>query len=137
VLQAIDSLDLAVEALFEHTRFHEGAFELYQTVIEGRADRAHENARREFGGETLMGYARPRPQRLAAKLFLIRRRLGVSQPQLAKRLNAGTPYETRIPYNHISKYEHDKNEPPLMVLLAYSRVSRIPLPNIIDDDLDL
>jgi len=84
-----------------------------------------------------MGHARPRPQRLAAKLFLIRRRLGLSQPQLAKRLNARIPYEVGIPYNHISKYEHDKNEPPLMVLLAYSRVSGIPLPNIIDDDLGI
>ena len=84
-----------------------------------------------------MGYARPRPQRLAAKLFLIRRKLGLSQHQLSKRLNARIPYEAVIPYNHISKYEHDKNEPPLMVLLAYSRVSKIPLDNIIDDDLDL
>lgn len=78
-----------------------------------------------------MGYPRPRPQRLAAKLFLIRRRLGLSQPQLAKRLNAG------IPYNDISKYEHDRNEPPLAVLLAYSRVSRIPVERIIDDSQDL
>ncbi len=78
-----------------------------------------------------MGYKRPRPKYLAAKLLRIRKALGISQAQLAKRLNAG------IPYNDISKYEHDKNEPPLMVLLAYSRVSNIPLPNIIDDDLDL
>ncbi len=42
VLQAIDSLDLAIEVLFQHSRFHSGAYELYQTVIEGRADRAHE-----------------------------------------------------------------------------------------------
>jgi len=31
-----------------------------------------------------MGYPGPRPKRLAAKLFLIRRRLGLSQPNLAK-----------------------------------------------------
>ena len=78
-----------------------------------------------------MGHARPRPKHLAAKLLRIRKALGISQVQLAKRLNAG------IPYNDISKYEHDKNEPPLMVLLAYSRVSGIPLPSIIDDDMDL
>lgn len=78
-----------------------------------------------------MGYKRPRPTRLAAKLFLIRRRLGLSQPQLAKRLNAG------IPYNDISKYEHDKNEPPLAVLLAYSRAAKIPLERIVDDELSL
>ena len=49
VLQAIDSLDLAVEVLFEHTRFQSGAYELYQTVIEGRADRAHETLAENLG----------------------------------------------------------------------------------------
>jgi transcriptional regulator with XRE-family HTH domain len=78
-----------------------------------------------------VGYKRPRPKHLAAKLLRIRKALGLSQPKLAERLNAG------IPYNDISKYEYDKNEPPLMVLLAYSRVSKIPLENIIDDNLDL
>ena len=49
VLQALDSLDLAVEALFEHTQFQSGAYELYQTVIEGRADRAHETLAESLG----------------------------------------------------------------------------------------
>jgi hypothetical protein len=49
VLQAIDSLDLAVEALFEHTKFQSGAYELYQIVIEGRADRAHETLAESLG----------------------------------------------------------------------------------------
>jgi len=49
VLQAIDSIDLAIEALFEHTRFQSGAFELYETVIEGRADRAHETLAESLG----------------------------------------------------------------------------------------
>jgi len=49
VLQAIDTLDLAIEVLFEHTRFHDGAFELYQTMIEGRADRAHETLAESLG----------------------------------------------------------------------------------------
>lgn len=78
-----------------------------------------------------MGHARPRPKHLAAKLLRIRQALGLSQKQLAKRLNAGINYTT------ISKYEHDKNEPPLHVLLAYSRVSKIPVENIIDDKMDL
>ncbi len=78
-----------------------------------------------------MGYARPRPKHLAEKLLLIRvRKLKLSQRQMAKRLGMRQ-------YNHISKYEHNKNEPPLTVLLAYSRVSRIPLETIIDDNLDL
>lgn len=49
VRQAIDSLDLAVEALFEHTQFQSGAFELYETVIEARADRAHETLAEGLG----------------------------------------------------------------------------------------
>lgn len=49
VLQALDSLDLAVEALFEHTQFQTGAYELYETVIEGRADRAHETLAESLG----------------------------------------------------------------------------------------
>ena len=40
-------------------------------------------------------------------------------------------------YNDISKYELDKNEPPLFVLLAYSRAADIPLERIVDDELTL
>jgi transcriptional regulator with XRE-family HTH domain len=76
-----------------------------------------------------MGYPRPRPKHLAAKLLRIRQALGISQVQLAKRLNV-----KGINYNFVSKYETDKNEPPLAVLLAYSRVSGIPLEHIVDDD---
>ena len=49
VLRAIDSLDLAIEVLFEHTQFYSGAYELYQTMIEGRADRAHETLAENLG----------------------------------------------------------------------------------------
>ena len=58
-----------------------------------------------------MGHARPRPKRLAAKLFLIRRKLGLSQPKLAKVLGIRE-------YTDISKYERDVNEPLLSVLLS-------------------
>jgi len=77
-----------------------------------------------------MGYPRPRPKRLAAKLFLIRRRLGLSQPKLAKVLGVRE-------YTDISKYERDVNEAPLAVLLAYSRASGIPVEQIIDDELTI
>lgn len=77
-----------------------------------------------------MGYARPRPKYLAEKLLQIRRSLGLSQPKLAKILGIRE-------YTDISKYEHDKNEPPLVVLLAYSRAADIPLEKIIDDELIL
>ena len=76
-----------------------------------------------------MGHARPRPKHLAAKLLQIRQSLGLSQPKLAKVLGVRD-------YSDISKYEW-KNEPPLFVLLAYSRAADIPLERIVDDELTL
>jgi len=76
-----------------------------------------------------MGYARPRPKHLAEKLLQIRRSLGLSQPKLAKLLGVRA-------YTDISKYESN-NEPPLFVLLAYSRAADIPLERIVDDELTL
>ena len=77
-----------------------------------------------------MGSPRPRPKHLAAKLLQIRHSFGLSQPKLAKLLGVRA-------YGDISKYELDKNEPPLFVLLAYSRAAEIPLERIIDDELTL
>jgi transcriptional regulator with XRE-family HTH domain len=77
-----------------------------------------------------MGYRRPRPKHLAAKLLQIRRSLGLSQSQLAKLLGVRA-------YTDISKYETNKNEPPLYVLLAYSHAADIPLERIVDDELTL
>ena len=78
-----------------------------------------------------MGYSRPRPQHLAAKLLQIRRSLGLSQTQMVQRLGVD------VHYTNISKYELDKNEPPLAVLLAYSRAANIPLENIVDDEMTI
>ena len=78
-----------------------------------------------------MGYSRPRSKHLAAKLLQIRRNLGISRTEMVKQLGV------EIPYNNISKYELDKNEPPLFVLLAYSRASQIPLEQIVDDNMEI
>jgi len=77
-----------------------------------------------------MGSPRPRPKHLAAKLLQIRQSLGLSQPKLAKLLGVHA-------YGDISKYELNKNEPPLFVLLAYSRAADIPIERIVDDELPL
>jgi len=45
--------------------------------------------------------------------------------------------EDLIRYSAISKYELDKNEPPLIVLLAYARVAQVHLEEIVDDEIDL
>jgi transcriptional regulator with XRE-family HTH domain len=80
-----------------------------------------------------MGSARPRPARLAEKLLQIRKALGLSQPEMLKRLGA----EDSIDYTTISKYELDKNEPPLMILLQYARAANVIVDVLIDDELDL
>ena len=80
-----------------------------------------------------MGYARPRPKRLAEKLLQIRNALGLSQTEMWRRLGV----EDDIPYKRISKYELDQNEPPLSVLLQYARVAGIHMEALVDDELDL
>jgi transcriptional regulator with XRE-family HTH domain len=42
-----------------------------------------------------------------------------------------------IDHTTISKYELDKNEPPLTILLAYARLVGIPVEQFIDDELEL
>jgi transcriptional regulator with XRE-family HTH domain len=80
-----------------------------------------------------MGYARPKPERLAEKLLAIRTALGVSQTELHWRLGV----EHLIDYTRISTYERGKNEPPLMILLEYARLANVYVDVLIDDALDL
>ena len=80
-----------------------------------------------------MGSARPRPRRLAEKLLQIRQRLELSQSEMVKQLGVAE----MIHYSNISKYELDKNEPPLMILLAYAKLAQIHLEEIVDDEIDL
>ncbi len=80
-----------------------------------------------------MGYARPKPERLAEKLRQIRLALGLSQPEMWKRLEV----EDRIAYTRISEYESGKREPLLMVLLQYARLAGVHTEALIDDSLDL
>ena len=80
-----------------------------------------------------MGSARPRPRRLAEKLLQIRQGLELSQSEMIKRMGVGE----MIHYSNISKYELDKNEPPLMILLAYARLAQVHLEEIVDDEIDL
>jgi transcriptional regulator with XRE-family HTH domain len=80
-----------------------------------------------------MGYARPRPKRLAEKLLQIRNALGLSQSELWRRLGV----EDEIPFKRISTYETGRNEPPLSILLQYARLAGIHMEALVDDELDL
>ena len=78
-----------------------------------------------------MGHARPRPKRLAEKLLKIRQSLGVSQSAMVYRLGV------ELAPNNISKYEHNLNEPPTDVILAYARLAHVPLEQLVDDEMEL
>ena len=78
-----------------------------------------------------MGHARPRPKRLAEKLLKIRQSLGVSQSTMVYRLGV------ELAPNNISKYEHNLNEPPTDVILAYARLANITLEQLVDDEMEL
>lgn len=80
-----------------------------------------------------MGNPRPKPERLAEKLLQVRNALGLSQPEMHRRLGV----ENLIEYHAISKYELGKREPTLQVLLQYARVAGVPTEVLIDDELDL
>lgn len=82
-----------------------------------------------------MGRARrPKPARLASKLLQIRTQLSLTQEQMLERLN----YRKSPLYaSQISDFEQGKREPPLLVLLHYSRVAGVPMEVLVDDELNI
>ena len=83
-----------------------------------------------------MGSSRPQPKGLAAKLRQIRTSLGLTQQEMVKELKKQKARLTVYPGN-ISRFEQGLREPPLLVLLAYSKLARITIDVLVDDDLDL
>ena len=76
---------------------------------------------------------RSRPKRLGGKLRLIRMSLGLTQPEMIKKLAVR---DALYPAS-ISEYERGKREPPLLVLLRYARIAGVSTDVLIDDKLDL
>lgn len=81
-----------------------------------------------------MGRAsRRKPARLAEKLLTIRRALDLSQSEMLARLGC----QDELTANHISKFELDKHEPSLPILLRYAQVAGVWVDVLINDELDL
>ena len=72
---------------------------------------------------------RSRPERLAAKLLVVRQNLGVNQTEMAKLLKCES--------KRLSELESGRREANLLLLLNYARLAKVPVDNLIDDDLDL
>jgi transcriptional regulator with XRE-family HTH domain len=73
---------------------------------------------------------RPYPHKAAKKLKQIRLKLKLSQGEIAALLGI----ENRA---QISAYENGKRDAPIIVLLRYARLAKIPLETIVDDQLSL
>jgi transcriptional regulator with XRE-family HTH domain len=81
-----------------------------------------------------MGRAsRERPARLGEKLLQIRNALGLSQDGMLRALDISEHYGR----HYISGFERGEREPPLTVLLRYSKVARVWMNALVDDDIDL
>jgi transcriptional regulator with XRE-family HTH domain len=76
---------------------------------------------------------RDRPKRLAEKLMQIRQGLGLSQPELVRRLG----FDDTLTKRDISAFERGTNEPNLMVLLAYAEAANVYIEALIKDSIDL
>jgi len=76
---------------------------------------------------------RHRPDHLAAKLLAIRKRLGLSQCELANLLE----FPIKNGSARVSEYENGVREPGLSLLLRYARLVGVSVDVLIDDDLNL
>jgi transcriptional regulator with XRE-family HTH domain len=74
---------------------------------------------------------RARPKHLPGKLRALRKRLGLSQSQLAARLSFD------VENGRISDYELGKRQPTVLILLDYARLAGIHIYDLVDDDIDL
>lgn len=45
--------------------------------------------------------------------------------------------KTDLAYHRLSEFESGRREPNLMLILQYARAAKVPVENLIDDDLDL
>ena len=77
---------------------------------------------------------RPKPDRLAEKLLQIRFRLK-GKPTQEKILELLELED--VERDRISKYERGTLEPPLYILLRYSKLANVWMDVLVDDNLDL
>lgn len=80
-------------------------------------------------------HPRPQPERLAEKLRQVRSQLGYTLEEMAQALSGVK--KSPPDKSHIHRFEAGIREPSLLVLLEYSKVTRVSLETLVDDELDL
>ena len=74
---------------------------------------------------------RNKPVKLSQKLLAIRKRLRMSQTEMARAL------ELKVHYSAVSNYELGTREPDLIVVLRYARLAGVPMEMLVDDKINL
>lgn len=74
---------------------------------------------------------RNKPAKLSLKLLAIRKRLRMSQTEMARAL------ELKVHYSAVSNYELGTREPDLIIVLRYARLANVPMEILVDDKLNL
>ena len=74
---------------------------------------------------------RNKPMKLSHKLLAIRKRLQMSQTEMARAL------ELKVHYSAVSNYELGTREPDMLVVLRYARLANVPMEMLVDDQLNL
>ena len=74
---------------------------------------------------------RNKPLRLSHKLLAIRKRLQMSQTEMARAL------ELKVHYSAVSNFELGTREPDLLIVLRYARLANVPMEILVDDKLNL
>ena len=74
---------------------------------------------------------RNKPRRLGEKLLALRKRLQMSQTEMARAL------DLKVHYSAVSNFELDTREPDLLIVLRYARLAGITMETLVDDELDL
>ena len=70
---------------------------------------------------------RRQPKKLAKKLKPVRKALGLSQTQMAKKL------DLKVAYTVVSAFERGKQEPDLLILLRYAKLAGVQMETLVDD----
>jgi transcriptional regulator with XRE-family HTH domain len=74
------------------------------------------------------------PDRLGEKLRIVRERLGYSFAEMAAKLS---DEDASVPRHYIHRYENNQSDPTYVILLRYSRLSKVKMEIFADDKLDL
>jgi transcriptional regulator with XRE-family HTH domain len=74
---------------------------------------------------------RNKPMKLSHKLLAIRKRLRMSQTEMARAL------ELKVHYSAVSNYELGTREPDMLIVLRYARLANISMEILVDDQLNL